>query len=1382
MSVTTYTSELPFRQSVAKLPSERTTQDLTIINAYLKHLEALSSLRESHIRNLCKTIRYEIHDAHHVLFSRGELNTCWYILLSGSVFIESTMYLPRASFGKRTTSNQYRINECVILEPSEMLVIDYPENESKLSSTQLNEDILPDHNNDATGDDDEERLNKTLHRKMSSRTRQRSVTGSHASEIPSSMIRSSYSRTSDTSSAYSGSDVMQSSTNGEDSLMNNPNETDDESEESSEHSFPIHDHIRESLMKDAQDRTDDDINAILEFLVHFPAFADLTLHVRRELCKVLVYAQVERAQTVVMNDGERYDSWSVIINGMVDDETLDGQFIRTLGVGQSFGCGPTLDQYCHRGIMKTRVDDCQFVVVAQNDYYAILNQGEKNIRKIEENGKVVMIKEIRVDDDEPRQTREIVLKATVEKLLDLLVDDRQNLDDPTFVQDFLLTYRTFVDDPTRITTKLVNAFNQTNDFTLSEHIARILLSWVNNHYTDFESDGRLTEFLETFDDLLQNHETDYMKSWRHLLNLACFTKASIRTITITRSTRDDVLHFNILGGTDTSTSHGIFVSKVERNSKAYESGLRRGDQILNVNGQCFNYVTHVRALEILRAATHLSLTVKNNLMGLNEMVHPEKSPARKKRHDLSSYEQEIRTKLNLSSPIRSPSSTPTSSPLSIHSPSENSITSTTTNDSRTALPNGHHLTPTKQQPEKNKPRPLTKRMGLKRAVMQKFKISKTNSELDTAGLDHVAFDSHLSPVPAADFQNKSFNRSSSNPDLASVSTGNTSTHDEEESAFVVKVYRSDQSFKYFPIHKDTTAQQLVMLAMSEFGITEHSRCYSLCEVSVENGVLKQKRLSDQINNLPERLPINARYYLKNNQSTETLVPDHLANEFIREAKMNFLQLDALEICAQLTLRDFATFKSIQPTEYVDHIFKLNSNYGIPHLDKFLKLPNQEMYWTISEILRETNVIQRAKVIKHFIKIAKFCKEMKNFNSMFAIVSGLDHKTVQRLQATWDRVSEKQKRIFEELKSILDLSRNMSVYRNLLKNDFIHPPIIPMFPVCMKDLTFIHLGNQTEDEGLINFEKLRMIGKEIRQIISMASSSYDISNMFDSPTSSSHIVASFAHHSANDSSGTIRRHPTSMRLSVTANAKRIYDEALMVKKVKTYLNNAEIIEDEDRLLDMTNQYEPVTTLKRRPSPSTSSLSSNSSNDRRQGVPMTTVKFGTQSPDAVNKLLRLSDSSHQIKTRPMTKSQGIFRGVPALTNNGGTSTGLSALGESIHRHQTYKRDTQKLSCESSSVNLKFESSTLYIRSHLRPNSSTLTNDENATSPNTMKKSNGLSPKPLVRTGAHDDHSAARPTLIRTRMQRSKSQNELLTDEIDESKNQNVDYEDDDQVTSV
>jgi len=155
------------------------------------------------------------------------------------------------------------------------------------------------------------------------------------------------------------------------------------------------------------------------------------------------------------------------------------------------------------------------------------------------------------------------------------------------------------------------------------------------------------------------------------------------------------------------------------------------------------------------------------------------------------------------------------------------------------------------------------------------------------------------------------------------------------------------------------------------------RCYSLCEVSVENNVIKQKRLPDHIDNLPERLSVNARYYLKNNHSTETLVPDHLSNDLMREARINFLQLDALEICAQLTLRDFAMFKSIQTTEYIDHIFKLKSSYGLPHLEKFLKLPNQEMYWTITEIIRENNLVQRSKIIKHLIKIASKRKKQKN---------------------------------------------------------------------------------------------------------------------------------------------------------------------------------------------------------------------------------------------------------------------------------------------------------------------------------------------------------------------------------------------------------------------
>jgi Rap guanine nucleotide exchange factor 2 len=104
----------------------------------------------------------------------------------------------------------------------------------------------------------------------------------------------------------------------------------------------------------------------------------------------------------------------------------------------------------------------------------------------------------------------VFLQATIAKLLDLLVDDRQSIDDPNFVQDFLLTYRTFLTDPTLISDKLLNVFNENTNFNACEHIARVILCWVNNHYTDFESNGKLGDFLEMFDGHLQNHETEVL--------------------------------------------------------------------------------------------------------------------------------------------------------------------------------------------------------------------------------------------------------------------------------------------------------------------------------------------------------------------------------------------------------------------------------------------------------------------------------------------------------------------------------------------------------------------------------------------------------------------------------------------------------------------------------------------------------------------------------------------------------------------------------------------------------------------------------------------------------------------------------------------------------
>lgn len=107
-----------------------------------------------------------------------------------------------------------------------------------------------------------------------------------------------------------------------------------------------------------------------------------------------MFAVVEKAGTMVMNDGEELDSWSVLVNGSVE-VCIAGELPKTLSLGDSFGILPTMDKLYHQGVMRTKCDDCQFVCITQTDYYRIQHQGEENTRRLEENGQIVLVTELR---------------------------------------------------------------------------------------------------------------------------------------------------------------------------------------------------------------------------------------------------------------------------------------------------------------------------------------------------------------------------------------------------------------------------------------------------------------------------------------------------------------------------------------------------------------------------------------------------------------------------------------------------------------------------------------------------------------------------------------------------------------------------------------------------------------------------------------------------------------------------------------------------------------------------------------------------------------------------------------------------------------------------
>ena len=142
--------------------------------------------------------------------------------------------------------------------------------------------------------------------------------------------------------------------------------------------------------------------------------------------------------------------------------------------------------------------------------------------------------------------------------------------------------------------------------------------------------------------------------------------------------------------------------------------------------------------------------------------------------------------------------------------------------------------------------------------------------------------------------------------------------------------------------------------------------------------------------------------------------------------------------------------------------------------------------------------------------------------MFALLGGLSNPAVSRLKESWEKIRGKTMRRYQSLEKLMDPTRNMAAYRSLLDAQLRRvgstQPLIPLLPLIKKDLTFIHEANpsfdspdssapaqagatgtkakpgpthsvQTQHQQLVNFDKMRLISREIRKIASMCTTNY-----------------------------------------------------------------------------------------------------------------------------------------------------------------------------------------------------------------------------------------------------------------------------------------------------
>ncbi|CAC5402401.1 Ras-GEF domain-containing family member 1B,Ras-GEF domain-containing family member 1B-A,Ras-GEF domain-containing family member 1A,Ras-GEF domain-containing family member 1B-B,Ras-GEF domain-containing family member 1C [Mytilus coruscus] len=205
----------------------------------------------------------------------------------------------------------------------------------------------------------------------------------------------------------------------------------------------------------------------------------------------------------------------------------------------------------------------------------------------------------------------------------------------------------------------------------------------------------------------------------------------------------------------------------------------------------------------------------------------------------------------------------------------------------------------------------------------------------------------------------------------------------------------------------------------------------------------------------------------------------------------------LECAQQLTHIELERLGQIGPEEFVQAFAKetvsaetsFKDMKKTSNLEAYVNWFNRLSYLITTEICSHLKKKNRVKVIEYFLDVGKECINIGNFNSLIAIIAGLNMSQVSRLKKTWAKVNTAK---FEILEHQMDPSNNFGSYRSCLKAAMWRSEgatnerekiVIPFFSLFVKDLYFLNEGHSSKlENGNINFEKFWQLAKQISGLV------------------------------------------------------------------------------------------------------------------------------------------------------------------------------------------------------------------------------------------------------------------------------------------------------------
>ncbi|KAJ7407638.1 hypothetical protein WISP_125475 [Willisornis vidua] len=227
---------------------------------------------------------------------------------------------------------------------------------------------------------------------------------------------------------------------------------------------------------------------------------------------------------------------------------------------------------------------------------------------------------------------------------------------------------------------------------------------------------------------------------------------------------------------------------------------------------------------------------------------------------------------------------------------------------------------------------------------------------------------------------------------------------------------------------------------------------------------------------------------------------------VLKTKPQSIQRDIITVCndpyvlaQQLTHIELERLNYIGPEEFIqafvqkDPLNNDKSCYGeqkkARNLEAYVEWFNRLSYLVATEICMPVKKKHRARVIEYFIDVARECFNIGNFNSLMAIISGMNMSPVSRLKKTWAKVKTAK---FYILEHQMDPSSNFYNYRTALRgatqrsltaHSNREKIVIPFFSLLIKDIYFLNEGCANRlPNGHVNFEKFWELAKQVSEFM------------------------------------------------------------------------------------------------------------------------------------------------------------------------------------------------------------------------------------------------------------------------------------------------------------